>query len=46
VAASAAFDAAERLEIMGRTGALAAAKLVCLELEDTLRRLKSTLLVD
>ena len=41
VAASAAFDAAQRLEIMGRTGDLAGATLVCTELEDTLRWLRT-----
>jgi HPt (histidine-containing phosphotransfer) domain-containing protein len=46
VAASAASDAAQRLEIMGRTGDLTGATLVCTELEDTLRRLRPALLVD
>jgi two-component system, sensor histidine kinase and response regulator len=44
VAAAAVADAAQRLEIMGRTGELAGAKSVCTELEDALRRLRPTLL--
>jgi CheY-like chemotaxis protein/HPt (histidine-containing phosphotransfer) domain-containing protein len=45
VAVSAASHAAQRLEIMGRTGDLAGATLVCTELEDTLRRLRPAILV-
>jgi two-component system, sensor histidine kinase and response regulator len=44
VTASAVADAGQRLEIMGRTGELAGAESVCIELEDALRRLSPTLL--
>ncbi len=44
VATATVADAAQRLEIMGRTGELAGAKSACTELEHALRRLRPTLL--
>lgn len=43
IAAWPAFDAAQRLELMGRAGDLTAANPACAELEDRLHQLKGTL---